>query len=116
MEPRPQPPPWSTIGDLPPHILSPIPEASIEDLDAPAYTRALTPLPEFQGRQAIQAADREDASNRGFNRQFWFTLASEVGGVPPGMSTARLAEWVAGILGRPKPGGAPTRHEDGHKW
>ena len=108
MEPTRQPSPRSTIGDLPS-------EASI-DLDAPAYTRGLTPLPEIQGRQAMQAAAREDASNRSFNRQFWFTLASEVGGVPSGMSTARLAEWVAGILGRPKPGGAPTRHEDGHKW
>jgi hypothetical protein len=104
------------MGDLPPHLRSPIPEASIEDLDAPAYTRGLTQLPELQERQAMRAADREDAGNRSFNRQFWFTLASEVGGVPTGMSTARLAEWAAGILGRQKADGAPTRHEDGHKW
>jgi hypothetical protein len=116
MEPTRPPSQRSTIGDLPSHILSPTPEASIEDLDAPAYTRGLTPLPELQEREAMQAADREDASNRSFNRQFWFTLASEVGGVPTGMSTARLAEWVTGILGRQKPGGAPTPHADGHKW
>jgi hypothetical protein len=43
-------------------------------------------------------------------------LASEVGGVPTGMSTSKMAEWVAGILERQKPGGAATPHEDGHKW
>jgi len=84
-----------------------------DDLDAPAYTRGLTSLPEIERRQSMRKSDREDASNRGFNRQFWFTLASEVGGVPTGMSTARLAEWVAGILGRPKPGDAPARPENG---
>jgi hypothetical protein len=61
-------------------------------------------------------SDREDAGNRSFNRQFWFTLASEVGGVPTGMSTSRMAEWVSGILRRQNLGGAPTRPEDGHKW
>ena len=87
-----------------------------DDLDAPAYTRTPTPLAEIERRQSQRMSDREDAGNRSFNRQFWFTLASEVGGVPTGMSTARLADWVAGILGRHKPGDAPTRHEDGHKW
>jgi hypothetical protein len=101
---------------LPSHILSPIPEASIEDLDAPAYTRGLTPLPEIERRQSVRTSAREDASNRGFNRQFWFTVASEVGGVPTGMSTSKMAEWVAGILGRQKPAGAVTPQEDGHKW
>lgn len=104
----------NTVGDPPPQTRPPIPEASTEDLDAPAYTRGLTPLPEIQGREAIRAAGREDAGNRSFNRQFWFTLASEVGGVPT-MSTARLAEWAAGILGRQKAGGVTTRHEDGHR-
>lgn len=42
----------------------------IEDLDAPAYTRALTPLPEIQRRLAIQATNREEESNRVFNREF----------------------------------------------
>ena len=87
-----------------------------DDLDSPAYTRTPTPLSEIERRQSQLMSDREDAGNRSFNRQFWFTLASEVGGVPTGMSTARLAEWAAGILGRHKPGAAPTRHEDGHKW
>lgn len=112
MEPTRQSSHWSTIGELPSQIRSPIPEASIEDLDAPAYMRALTPLPEIERRQSA----RVDAGNRGFNRQFWFTLASEVGGVPTGMSTSKMAEWVAGILGRQKAGGVTTRHEDGHKW
>lgn len=87
-----------------------------DDLDAPAYTRAPTPLSEIERRQSQRMSDREDAGNRTFNRQFWFTLASEVGGVPTGMSTARLAEWVSGILKRQKPGGSPARQEDGHKW
>lgn len=42
----------------------------IDDLDAPAYTRALTPLPEIQRRLAIQATNREEESNRVFNREF----------------------------------------------
>lgn len=93
-----------------------LPSPESDDLDAPAYTRTPTPLSEIERRQSQRMAEREDAGNRTFNRQFWFTLASEVGGVPTGMSTARLAEWVAGILGRNKSGGAPTRQEDGHKW
>ena len=47
--------------------------APSEDLDTPAYTRGLTPLPELQRTQALQAADRVDASNRTFNEQFWAT-------------------------------------------
>lgn len=42
----------------------------IRDLDAPAYTRALTPLAEVQRLLALRAAEREDAGNRAFNRQF----------------------------------------------
>jgi hypothetical protein len=71
-----------------------------ESFDAPAYTRALTPLPEFQHRQAMQAADREDANNRSFNRQFWATMKSEAGGVPSGVITAKVARWVSGVMGR----------------
>ena len=82
-----------------------------DDLDAPAYTRALTPLPEIERRQSMRTSDREDAGNRSFNRQFWFALASEVGGVPTGMSTRRLAEWASGILRRQKPGDAPEGPE-----
>ena len=89
-----------------------LPAPQGDDLDAPAYTRGLTSLPEIERRQSVRLSDREDAGNRSFNRQFWFTLASEVGGVPTGLSTARLAEWVAGILGRPKASGAPARPED----
>ena len=63
----------STAEDLPTQLRSPIPEASIEDLDAPAYTRALTPLPEIERRQAMRMSDREDVSNRTFNQQFWST-------------------------------------------
>jgi hypothetical protein len=63
----------STDEDLPTQLRSPIPEASIEDLDAPAYTRALTPLPELERRQAMRMSDREDVSNRTFNQQFWST-------------------------------------------
>lgn len=87
-----------------------------DDLDSPAYTRTPTPLSEIERRQSQRMSEREDAGNRSFNRQFWFTLASEVGGVPTGMTTTRLAEWVTCLLRRRKPGDAPTRHEDGHKW
>jgi len=59
--------------NLPTQLRSPIPEASMEDLDDPAYTRALTPLPEIERRQAMRMSDREDVSNRTFNRQFWST-------------------------------------------
>ena len=48
----------------------------MEDLDAPAYTRGLTSLPELQWRQAMQAADRMDADNRSFNQHFWSTMKS----------------------------------------
>jgi hypothetical protein len=71
-----------------------------EDLDAPAYTRGLTPLSEIQRREELRAGDREDASNRAFNRQFRSILASETGGVPSGIGAAQLARWVSGLLGR----------------
>lgn len=53
-----------------PTRLIPPDSGPIEDLDAPAYTRALTPLPEIQRRLAMQAANREEESNRVFNREF----------------------------------------------
>lgn len=53
-----------------PTRLIPPDNGPIEDLDAPAYTRALTPLPEIQRRLATQATDREEESNRVFNRKF----------------------------------------------
>jgi hypothetical protein len=59
-----------TVGDLPSQIRSPIPEASIEDLDAPAYTRALTPLPEIESRLEMRASNRGDECNRTFNQQY----------------------------------------------
>jgi len=61
-----------------------------DDLDAPAYCRAPTSLSEIERRQSQRTSDRDDAGNRTFNRQFWFTLASEVGGVPTGMTTSRV--------------------------
>jgi hypothetical protein len=76
-----------------------------ENFDAPAYTRALTPLPEFKRSQAIQASDREDANNRSFNRLFWATMASEAGGVPSGILTAKLGRLVSKLRGRQKPAG-----------
>jgi hypothetical protein len=47
-----------------------MPEASIEDLDAPAYTRALTPLPEIESRLEMRASNRGDECNRTFNQQY----------------------------------------------
>jgi len=88
-----------------PTRLIPSGSAPNEDLDAPAYTRALTPLPEYQRTQAIRAAEREDANNRSFNRQFWATMANEAGGVPSGIITAKLGRWVSKLRGRQKPGG-----------
>ncbi|MGE5760321.1 MAG: hypothetical protein ACM37V_08210 [Gemmatimonadota bacterium] len=76
----------------------------IDDLDAPAFTRALTPLPEIQRRLAMQAADREDANNRSFNRQFWATMASEAG-APSGILTAHLGRWLSRVTGRQNPAG-----------
>jgi hypothetical protein len=75
-----------------------------EDLDTPAYTRALTPLPEIQRRLAMQAADREDANNRSFNRQFWATMASEAG-APSGSRTAHVGRWRSRIKERQNPAG-----------
>lgn len=68
----------------PTRMMAPGSSISSEDLDAPAYTRALTSLREIELRQAIEAADRVDAGNRTFNQQFWATMASEAGGVPSG--------------------------------
>ena len=76
----------------------------IDDLDAPAYTRALTPLPEIQRRLAMQAADREDANNRSFNEHFWAALASEADGEPSGFRTSPVGHWVSWLKGR-NPGG-----------
>jgi hypothetical protein len=76
----------------------------IDDLDAPAFTRALTPLPEIQRRLALQAADREDANNRTFNRQFWATMASE-SGAPSGILAAHLGRWLSRVTERQHPAG-----------
>jgi hypothetical protein len=73
---------------------NPFGSGPIEDLDAPAYTRGLTLLSEIRRR----AADREDASNRSFNRQFRSILASETGGVPSSIGTARAGAMDLGIL------------------
>ena len=77
----------------------------IEDLDAPAYTRALTPLPEIQRRLAIQAADREDANNRSFNEHFWAAMASEGDSEQRGFRTSPVGRWVSWLKGRTSPGG-----------
>ena len=105
-------PPGSMLRDY----LTPLPEAPIEDLDAPAYTRGLTSLPEFERDRAIRASERVDASNRTFNQQFWATLASEAGGVPSEIDMTRVARWFSGLLGRRQSGNSPTRREDGHTW
>lgn len=105
-------PPESRLRDYP----TPLPETPIEDLDAPAYTRGLTSLPEFQRNQAIRASGRVDATNRSFNQQFWATMQSEAGGVPSEIDMTRVARWFSGLLGRPQSGNSPTPPEDGHKW
>jgi hypothetical protein len=78
---------------------------ALEDLDAPAYTRALTPLPEFQRRLAIQAADREEANNRSFNEHFWAAMAREGDSEPRGFRTSPVGHWVSWLRGRTNPGG-----------
>lgn len=89
---------------MPPLFQAPPPGTSMEDLDAPAYTRGLTSLPELQRRQATQAADRVDADNRSFNQHFWSTMNSEAGAVVSGTGTERLARWVSRIMGGQRPG------------
>jgi hypothetical protein len=84
--------------------MRPLPD---ESLDAPAYTRALTSLPEFRRSQALRAAARDDVENRTFNQRFWATLASEAGSVPSGISTGWWARWVTGSRWR-IPDGLPT--------
>jgi hypothetical protein len=89
-----------------------------ESLDAPAYTRALTPLSEFRRSQALRAAARDDAENRNFNHRFWATLSSEAGSVPSGISTGWWARWVAGTMWR-IPGGPPAPENPAvlrHRW
>ena len=83
-----------------PTRLIPPGSTSADELETPAYTRGPTPLPEVQTRIAAQAAARDDAGNRSFNRQFWATMASEAGGVPSGIITAKVARWVSRITGR----------------
>jgi hypothetical protein len=87
----------------PPQLRELVPGTSMEDLDAPAYTRGLTSLPDVQRRQAMQATDRANASNRSFNQQFWSTMRSEAGGVLSGVGTERLARWVSGIMRGQRP-------------
>lgn len=98
MRPTQQIPPGS-IRDMPPQLRGPLPGTTTEDLDAPAYTRGLTSLPEVQRRQAMRAADQVDADNRTFNRHFWSTMTSEAGAVVSGIGTERLARWVSRIMG-----------------
>lgn len=93
----------SSFRDKPPLFRMPPPGASIEDLDAPAYTRGLTSLPEVQRRQAMRAADRMDADNRSFNQHFWSIMNSEAGAVVSGIGTERLARWVSRIMGGQRP-------------
>jgi hypothetical protein len=87
-----------------PTRLIPSESGPIEDLDAPAYTRALTPLPEIQRRLALQAADREDANNRSFNEHFWAAMASEADGEPRAFRTSPVGYWVSWLKGRKAPG------------
>ena len=88
-----------------PTRLIPSESGPIEDLDAPAYTRALTTLPEFQRRLALEAADREDANNRSFNQHFWAAMASEGDGEPSGFRAPPVGRWVSWLRGRTNPGG-----------
>jgi hypothetical protein len=92
---------------MPPQLREPFPGTSMEDLDAPAYSRGVTSLSEIQRRQAMQAADRMDADNRSFNQHFWSTMKSEAGAVVSGMGTERLARWVSGLIRQRKPGDSP---------
>jgi len=91
--------------DMPPLLRAPLPGPSMEDLDAPAYSRGLTSLPEVRRRQAMRAADRVAADNRSFNQHFWSIMRSEAGGVPSGIGLGRLARWLSGIIGGQRPGG-----------
>lgn len=79
-------------------------KSTIEDFDAPAYTRDETSLPEIRRRLALWEADRVEASNRTLNQRFWSTIESEAGGVVSGIGLGRLARWVSGIVGQQKPG------------
>jgi len=110
MRPTQRTSPGSSIPYRPPQ-LEPFPGSSVEDLDAPAYTRGLTSLPEVQRRQAMHAADRMDADNRTFNQQFWSTMTSEAGAVVSGIGTERLARWVSRIIG----GGGRSVDDDSTK-
>lgn len=103
MRPTQRPSSGSSIPYRPPQLREPLPGTSMEDLDAPAYTRGLTSLAQIQRHQALQAADRMDADNRSFNQQFWSTMKSEAGAVVRGVDTERLARWVSRILGGQRP-------------
>lgn len=87
--------------------MKPTPKSTIEDFDAPAYTRDETSLPEIQRRLALWESDRVEASNRTLAQKFWSTMESEAGGVPSGIGLGRLARWVAGLMGQRKPGDSP---------
>lgn len=88
-----------------PTRLIPSESGPIEDLDTPAYTRALTPLPEIQRRLAIQAADREDAKNRSFNEHFWAAVANDADGEPSVFRTSPVGYWVSWLKARKNPAG-----------
>ncbi len=105
-------PPGSAIQDF----RTPISAAPSQNLDAPAYSRGLTSLPEYRQHEAFQASQRVDASNRSFNQQFFATMASEAGGSPTGLDLTRFSQWVSGLLGRKQADSPPTLPDDGHKW
>lgn len=105
-------PPGSTVQDF----RTPVPEAPNEDLDAPAYSRGLTSLPEFKQHEALEASQRVDAGNRSFNQQFFATMASEAGGSANGIDLTRLTQWVSGFLGWKRSDGAPQTDQDNRKW
>ena len=88
---------------MPPQLRELLPGTTMEDLDAPAYTRGLTSLPEIQRRQTMRAADQMDANNRTFNQQFWSTMNSEAGVVVSGIGTERLGRWVSRIMRGQRP-------------
>lgn len=102
MRPTPRLSPGS-IPFRPPQVRELLPGTAMEDLDAPAYTRGPTSLPEIHWSQTMRAADRMDADNRSFNQHFWSTMKSEAGAVVSGIGTERLARWVSRIMGGQRP-------------
>jgi len=92
-----------SIRDIPPQLREPLAGTTMENLDAPAYTRGLTPLPEVRRRQAMRASDQMDVDNRTFNQHFWSTMNSEAGVVVSGIGTERLGRWVSRMMRGQRP-------------